>query len=71
MTVLACDLGGTRMKIGLVRDGGVLARTSAPAHSQQGLAPQLPALEAAWLELLAEAGLCRADCAGVAGMLQS
>ena len=54
------------MKIGLVRDGGVLARTSAPAHSQQGLAPQLPALEAAWLELLAEAGLCRADFAGVA-----
>jgi glucokinase len=66
MTVLVCDLGGTRMKIGLVRDGGVLARTSAPAHSKGGLAPQLPVLKAAWLELLAEAGLRRADCAGAA-----
>ena len=48
MTVL--DLGGTRMKIGLVRDGCVLARTTAPAYSKQGLAPRLPALKAAWLQ---------------------
>ena len=31
MIVLACDLGGTRMKVGVVRDGQVLARTGIPA----------------------------------------
>jgi hypothetical protein len=65
MTILACDLGGTRMKIGLVRDGRVLFQTVKPAHSKKGLAPQLPVLKAAWLSLLGEAGLGLADCAGV------
>jgi glucokinase len=65
MTVLACDLGGTRMKIGLVRDGKVLAQTVEPAHSKQGLAPQLPVIKAAWLRLLGAAGLDLADCAGI------
>ncbi len=65
MTILACDLGGTRMKIGIVREGRVLAQTVEPAHSKLGLAPQLPVLKAAWLRLLKEAGLALADCAGV------
>ena len=57
MTALACDLGGTRMKIGLVRQGRVLAQTVEPANSKQGLAPQLPALKAAWLILLEQQSL--------------
>jgi len=65
MTVLACDFGGTRMKIGIVRDGRVLAQCVAPANSQRDLAPQLPALKLAWLGLLERAGLSLADCAGV------
>ena len=65
MTVLACDLGGTRMKIGLVRDGQVLAQTVEPANSKQGLAPQLPRLKAAWLRLLDELKLTPRDCAGI------
>ena len=36
MTILACDLGGTRMKIGVVRDGVVLAQTVEPANSKAG-----------------------------------
>ena len=39
MTILACDLGGTRLKIDMVRDGCVLAHAVELAHSQQGLAP--------------------------------
>lgn len=66
MNVLACDLGGTRMKIGVVRDGRVLAQTIAPAHSHLGLAPQLPVLKAAWLRLLGDLELELADCAGAA-----
>ncbi len=66
MNVLACDLGGTRLKIGVVRDGHMLAQTVEPANSQLGLAPQLPVLKAAWLRLLGEQKLKLTDCAGVA-----
>ncbi len=48
MTILACDLGGARMKIGIVRAGRLLARTVEPANSKQGLAPQLPVLKVAF-----------------------
>jgi glucokinase len=65
MNILACDLGGTRLKIGVVRDGQVLAQTVMPANSQLGLAPQLPMLKRAWLELLDGLRLTLVDCAGV------
>lgn len=65
MTVLACDLGGTRLKIGVVREGRVLAQTVEPAHSHLGLAPRLPVLKDVWLRLLDGIGLKLADCAGV------
>jgi hypothetical protein len=63
--VLACDLGGTRLKIGLVQHGQVLAQVVEPANSRQGLAPQLPALKAAWLRLLSERKLNLRDCVGI------
>lgn len=65
MIVLACDLGGTRMKIGVVQDGQVLAQTVEPANSRLGLAPQLPVLKAAWWRLLSVLKLTPADCAGI------
>ena len=65
MTVLACDLGGTRMKIGVVLDGTVLVQTTEPANSKAGLAPGLPVLKAAWLRLLAGLPLSVRDCAGI------
>jgi glucokinase len=64
MTVLACDLGGTRMKIGVVRDGQLLASALEPAHASQGLAPQLPRLLAVWQRQLESLQLRVADCAG-------
>jgi hypothetical protein len=42
MTILASDLGGTRMKIGVVRDGLVLAHMTTPSNSKTGLATCLP-----------------------------
>jgi glucokinase len=63
--VLACDFGGTRIKIGVVSNGRVLAKTVRAARSKQGLAPQLPVLRATWLELLARSGLKPRDCAGI------
>ena len=65
MNVLACDLGGTRMKIGVVRDGVVLAQTAEQSNSKAGLAPGLPVLKAAWLQLLGELKMSAGDCAGI------
>jgi glucokinase len=65
MTVLACDLGGTRMKIGVVHEGRVLAQNTEPANSKTGLVPGLPALKAAWLRLLDELKISVRDCAGI------
>lgn len=66
MTILAGDLGGTRMKIGVVRDGRILAQTTEPANSQAGLAPALPALKSIWLRLLGGLKLGPGDCTGIA-----
>ncbi len=65
MIALACDLGGTRIKLGVVRDARVLAHTVEPANSKAGLKPQLPVLRAVWLRLLADLNLTLADCAGI------
>jgi glucokinase len=65
MTILACDLGGTRMKIGLVQNGAVLAQSTEPANSRLGLAPQLPVLKGAWLRLLDRIKLRPGNCAGI------
>lgn len=65
MNVLACDLGGTRMKIGVVRAGVVRAQTTLPANAKAGLAAGLPALQAAWVRLLNELNLERKECAGI------
>lgn len=63
--LLACDLGGTRLKVGVVQAGTVLARTVEPARSQESLASQLPTLRAAWLSLLRPLGLPLEACAGI------
>jgi len=65
MTVLACDLGGTRAKLGIVRGGRVLAQSIVASNSNQGLAPLLPVLQAEWLRMLGETGLSLGDCTGV------
>ena len=47
MAVFAVDAGGTRIKLGLVEGGRVLARDSIEARADEGLAPQLPRIVAA------------------------
>ncbi len=47
MAIFAVDAGGTRIKLGLVQGGEVLARTSIDARSDEGLAPALPRIAAA------------------------
>jgi glucokinase len=54
--ILAVDVGGTKIKIGLVESGSVLSRTSIDAHSDIGLAQALPRIVVASDELLSAHG---------------
>lgn len=63
---LAADLGGTTIKLGVVRAGRVLAQGAIDAASRGGIAAKLPEIEATWRGLLASAGVDAArDVAGV------
>jgi glucokinase len=66
MTVMAIDTGGTRIKIGLVHEGRVMAETIIPAESDKGLAPALPRIEAALRQLCHSRAIVPGDCTGVA-----
>ncbi len=65
MTVLACDLGGTRTKLGIVCGGQVLAQSIIPSNSNLGLAPLLPVIKTEWQRLLQETDLSLSDCKGI------
>jgi glucokinase len=65
MTVLACDIGATRIKLGIVRDGRVLAGDAIPSRSDQSLESRLPELAAAFHRLCANLGIAIGDCAGL------
>lgn len=52
MAVLAVDAGGTRIKLGVVAGGQVLARATLEARSDEGLAPQLPRIAEAFRMLV-------------------
>lgn len=65
MRVLACDLGGTRIKLGIVENGAVIAQDVMPARAREGLAPRLPVLEEALRRLCAERGFSPASCDGI------
>ena len=65
MSVLACDIGGTRIKLGIVRDGRVLIREVIDAHSERGLQERLPAIANAFRGLCKTAKIALGDCAGI------
>jgi glucokinase len=64
-TVLACDAGGTVIKLGLVREGRLLARGEIPSQAEHGLAaaPHRMAKEAR--RLCRECGLRLRDLSGL------
>lgn len=63
--ILAVDLGGTNIKLGLVDADVVVAMAHLPAKAQAGLAAQLPLIEAQLEGLCAEAGLKREAVEGI------
>src|SRR5947207_8381017 len=66
MKLLSCDMGGTRIKLGIVENGAVIGDDVLPAHSERGLAQRLPALAEALRTLCDRHGVAVRDCGGIA-----
>jgi glucokinase len=63
--ILAADLGGTLIKLGIVHGGRVVAQKIIPARSDEPLAGRLPELEREWEALAKSIGFTPADCGGI------
>ncbi|MBL1220784.1 ROK family protein [Chryseobacterium sp. L7] len=63
--VIAIDMGGTRIKIGIVKDSTILASSSISADSGNGLKNKLPYIEKAVRDLLNQQELSCEDIAGL------
>ncbi len=64
--ILAADFGGTTIKLGIVREGAVLARLRLPARADRPMSERLEAVACAWEKLLTEAGGALRYCKGTA-----
>lgn len=62
---IAIDLGGTKIKTGLVHGGVVFSTVSIDAHSDQGLAERLPHLADAVRRLMQQYALSKEDVSGL------
>jgi glucokinase len=62
MITLAADVGGTRIKLGLVNDGSVVGRATIDARSHEGLKQLLPRISEAFMRLLKEARAGLGQC---------
>jgi glucokinase len=65
MTVLACDIGATRIKLGLVQQGKVQAQALMDSRSEMGLAKRLPEIAGTLRSLCERRGVDLQDCLGV------
>lgn len=61
----AIDLGGTVIKIGLLKEGQLIDRNEVAAQSASGLKNQLPELESAINQMLRTNGIFRKDVLGI------
>jgi glucokinase len=65
MAVLTADIGGTRIKLGIIDHGRIMARASIPAEPENGLAAALVRAKEAWLGLGRELSLRSADFSAI------
>ena len=65
MATLAADFGGTSIKLGVVQDGRILARSRLPAHADRPMTERLEAVAESWHSMLADLGLLLTECDGV------
>lgn len=65
MTIISIDAGGTNIKIGLVKDGKIIARGCLPAISEKGLKPRLELIELEVNKLLEEKNINKEAIDGI------
>lgn len=65
MTVLAADLGATRIKLGLVSQGRILNYATIAAHSDEALSKRLPEVAEVLCRLCRQQGLELKNCGGL------
>jgi glucokinase len=65
MTVLACDFGGRRIKLGLVDSGQIVASTVLPACADQPLIARLPIVVQELRKLCDAYAIVAGDCRGI------
>jgi glucokinase len=66
LTTFVADTGGTRIKLALMRDRSILAQEWLAAHSNEGLASQLPRIAHGLDSLCRAAGISRVECGAFA-----
>jgi glucokinase len=65
MKTIALDLGGTRIKLGIVEEGKLLANSMIEAYSNNGLRPRLQRIEEAVLALIKTLDISLNDISGI------
>jgi glucokinase len=65
MKAIVLDLGGTRLKLGIISGGNIIGETVLPSYSGNGLLPRLPDVEVAINELLQSTNTEAAELTGV------
>jgi len=65
MKQIAVDLGGTRIKIGIIESGIVLSTFLLDSFSDKGLVPRLPHIEEKIISMLKELEISLSDVAGI------
>lgn len=63
--VLAADMGGTRIKLGLLEGGRIIARSVHDAESQKPIEWQMSRLDGFWRDLCRQSGINISDISGV------
>jgi glucokinase len=64
--ILAADFGGTTIKLGLVRDGSIIARSRLDAGADRSMSDRLEVVACEWEALLKSNGGALRDCKGAA-----
>ena len=62
---MVMDLGGTKIKLGLVKDGNILCTADTDANSKNGLSERLPVIKNLMNDLLAHSGINLNEVAGI------
>jgi glucokinase len=66
VNALVADIGGTRIKLGIIRERRVIAQQSIAANSSRGLATQLPRIASVLETLCRDVGITVRDCTALA-----